>query len=237
MCESCSVVSDSLWPHRLQPSRLLCSWNSPGQNTGVGSRSLLQGIFPTQGLNPGLLHCRQIHYHLSHQERPRIVGGGVAYPFSRGSSQPRDWTQVSCIAGRFFTSWATREATQVSIRMQIYFYVRPRMSGMTQQALMKQETRCWDGMNGFHQTQKAAPAFPRLPHLLPYSWLGAGFHVCSCWLGHPALGQGMSANFKGHCVLDGILIAAGVSVINTHSDCIIFHSSTILSTFTLRNGG
>ena len=42
-------------------------WNSPGQNTGVGSLSLLRGIFPTQGLNPGLLHCRWICYHLSHQ--------------------------------------------------------------------------------------------------------------------------------------------------------------------------
>jgi len=42
-------------------------WNSPGQNTGVGNRFLLQGIFPTQGLNPGLLHCRQILYQLSHQ--------------------------------------------------------------------------------------------------------------------------------------------------------------------------
>ena len=44
-----------------------CPWNSPGQNTGVGSHSLLQGIFPTQGLNPGLLHGRRILYHLSHQ--------------------------------------------------------------------------------------------------------------------------------------------------------------------------
>ena len=60
--ESCSVVSDSLWPHGLYNP-----WNSPGQNTGVGSYSLLQGTFPTQGLNPGVLHCRQICYQLSHQ--------------------------------------------------------------------------------------------------------------------------------------------------------------------------
>ena len=46
---------------------LLCSWNSLGKNTGVGSRSLLQGIFPTQGSNPGLPYCRQILYRLSHQ--------------------------------------------------------------------------------------------------------------------------------------------------------------------------
>ena len=61
-CEtvSCSVMSHSLWPHELQAARLLCPWDSPGQNTGVGSCSLLQEIFPTQGSNPGLLHCRQI---------------------------------------------------------------------------------------------------------------------------------------------------------------------------------
>jgi len=48
----------------------LCPWNSPGKNTGVGSHSLLQGIFPTQGSNPGLPHCRQILYHPSHQQSP-----------------------------------------------------------------------------------------------------------------------------------------------------------------------
>ena len=92
----------------LQPHEVYSPWNSPGQNTGVGSLSLLQEIFPTQGLNPGLPHCRQILYQLSHKGNPRILEW-VAYPFSRGSSQPRDWTQVSCIAGRFFTSWALRE--------------------------------------------------------------------------------------------------------------------------------
>ena len=66
----CSVESDSLWPHGLYPTRLLCPWASPGKNTGVGSHSLLQGIFLTQGLNPGLLHCMQSLYHLSHQGRP-----------------------------------------------------------------------------------------------------------------------------------------------------------------------
>ena len=64
---SCSVVSDSLQPHRLLPARLLCPWNFSGKNTGVGSCSLLQGIFSTQEPNPGLLHCRQILYHLNHQ--------------------------------------------------------------------------------------------------------------------------------------------------------------------------
>ena len=65
--ESCSVVSDSLQPYGLYSSR-----NSPGQNTGVGSLSLLQGIFPTRGSNPGLPHCRQILYQLSHKRKGRL---------------------------------------------------------------------------------------------------------------------------------------------------------------------
>ena len=102
--DSHSVVFNSLWPHGL------CGpWYSPGQNTGVGSHCLLQGIFPTQGSNPGLPHCRQILYQLSHQGSPRILEC-VAYLFSSGSSWPRNWIRVSCTAGRFFTSWAAREA-------------------------------------------------------------------------------------------------------------------------------
>ena len=82
-CESCSVVSDSV-----------TTWNSPGQNAGVGSHSLLQGIFPIQGSNPGLPHCRQILCQLSHKGIPRILEW-VAYPLSRVSSlgiQTQDWT-------------------------------------------------------------------------------------------------------------------------------------------------
>ena len=60
---------DALQPHELQPARLLCPWDSPGNNTGVGCHSLLQGIFLTQGLNPCVLHCRQILHRLSHQGR------------------------------------------------------------------------------------------------------------------------------------------------------------------------
>ena len=105
VCESRSVVSDSLWSHGLQSP-----WNSPGKNTGVGGLSLLQGIFPTQGLNPGLPHCWQILYQLSHKGSPRILEW-VAYPFPGGSSQPRNQTcRVSCTAGGFFTNWAIREA-------------------------------------------------------------------------------------------------------------------------------
>ena len=62
LCSVASVVSDSLRPNGLYPARLLCPWDSPGKNTGVGCHALLQGIFLTQGSNPGLLHCRQILY-------------------------------------------------------------------------------------------------------------------------------------------------------------------------------
>ena len=78
--ESHSVVSDSLQPHGLYSP-----WSSPGQNTGVGSLSLLQWIFPTQGLNPGLPHCRQILYQLNHKGSPRILKW-VACPFCNNKS-------------------------------------------------------------------------------------------------------------------------------------------------------
>ena len=66
LCLLASVVFDSLQLHGLEPTRLLCL----GQNTGVGSHALLQEIFLIHGLNPGLLHCRWILYHMSHQGSP-----------------------------------------------------------------------------------------------------------------------------------------------------------------------
>ena len=76
---------------RAPPHRLYSPGNSPGQNTRVGNRSLLQGIFPIQESNPGLPHCRQILYQLSHKGIPRIPEC-VAYPFSSGSFRPRNRT-------------------------------------------------------------------------------------------------------------------------------------------------
>ena len=96
--ESHSVMFTSLQPHGLYSP-----WNSPGQNTELGSLSLLQGIFPTQGLNPDPPHHIRILYQLSRKGSPRILEW-VAYPFSSGSSQPRNPTGVSCIVGRFFTN-------------------------------------------------------------------------------------------------------------------------------------
>ena len=106
-------MSDSLWPHGLYSP-----WNSPGKNSGAGTRSLFQGIFSTQGSNSDLPHCRWILYQLSHKGSPRILEW-VAYPFSSGSSRPRNWTGVSWIAGGFFTNWAIRETPKRNgIQMQ-----------------------------------------------------------------------------------------------------------------------
>ena len=76
----------------LRSHRLYSPWNSLGQNTGVGSLSLLQGIFPTQGSNPGLLHCRWILYQLSHQGSPRIL----------------EWVSLSNLQGIFLTQESNR---------------------------------------------------------------------------------------------------------------------------------
>ena len=85
-----SVVSDSLRPHGLLPSRLLCPWDSPAKNTGVSCHALHQGIVPTQGLNPGFPNCRQILYHLSHQGSLYDVEGQVWMDeTSLGLSNPR----------------------------------------------------------------------------------------------------------------------------------------------------
>ena len=107
--ESWSVMSDSLRSHEQHSS-----WNSPGQNTEVGSLSLLQGIFPTQGSNPGLLHCRQILYWLSHQGSPRILER-LAYPFSRGSSWPRNQTGVSSICRRILYQLSYQRSTYINV--------------------------------------------------------------------------------------------------------------------------
>ena len=64
--QSCLTICDLMDP--MEPDQLLCPWYSPDQNTGVGSYSLLQGIFPTQELNSDLLYFMNIFYHLSHQE-------------------------------------------------------------------------------------------------------------------------------------------------------------------------
>ena len=106
VAQSCPTLCD---PMDCGPPGSPVHGDPPGKNTGVGCQALLHGIFPTQGWNPGLPNCMQILYHLSHQGSPRILGW-IAYSFSSGTSQPMNWTVVSCIAGGFFTSWSTWEA-------------------------------------------------------------------------------------------------------------------------------
>ena len=103
------LLLPSIFPRKplscVQLFATLCTIQSmefSGWNAGVCSLSLLQGIFPTQGLNPGFPHCRQILYQMSHRGSPRILEW-VAYSFSRNQ------TGVSCIAGWFFTNWVIRE--------------------------------------------------------------------------------------------------------------------------------
>ena len=138
--ESCSVVSDSSRPHGLYSP-----WNSPGQNTGMGSLSLLQGIFPTQGSNPGLPHCRQILYQLSHKGSPKILEW-VAYPFSRRSSHPRNQTGVSCIAGGFLPTelsgkpWIQKEVVKCLRFKDFFTYEINRTQSKCKNILSKLET-------------------------------------------------------------------------------------------------
>ena len=88
---SCWVVTDSLWPHGLYPTRLLYPWDSPGKNTGEGGHPLLQGILPTQELSLGLPYCRQILYPLS----PRVCSNSCpliwwCHPIIPSSVAPLD---------------------------------------------------------------------------------------------------------------------------------------------------
>ena len=102
--QSCLTLCNPITVHGILQARVL-EWVA----FPFSRESLLQVIFPTQGLNPGLPHCRWILYQLNHKGSPRILEW-VVYPFLIISSQPRNQTKVSCIAGRFFTNWATKEA-------------------------------------------------------------------------------------------------------------------------------
>ena len=101
-----SVVSDSLWPCGLQTTRLLCPWDSPGKNTGVGCHFLFQGIFPTQRSNPGLLHCRQMLYHPSHQGRLNVQLGNMLEQIPK--SRYPGFQGMACDAFRW---WMIREVS------------------------------------------------------------------------------------------------------------------------------
>ena len=91
VAQSCPTLCDTM---NCSPPGSSAHGDSPGKNTGVGCHGLFQEILPTQGSNPGLQHCRWILYHLSQQGSPRILERleRVAYPFSNGTSQPRNRT-------------------------------------------------------------------------------------------------------------------------------------------------
>ena len=109
--ENSSVMSDSLWPHGLYGP-----WNSTGQNTGVGSLSLLQGIFPTQGLNPGLSTLQADSLPAETQAQEYWNGYSIPSPGDLPDQEdPGSWTRVSCTAGRFFTNWAIREDLIITV--------------------------------------------------------------------------------------------------------------------------
>ena len=129
-----SVVSDSLWPYGLQPSRLLCPWGSPGGNTGVGCHALLQGFFP-QGLNLSLLHWAELVAqsvkNLPAVQETRVRSPGwedplekemathssilawkICSPWDRkesGMTERLTLTYLLLITGRFFTVWAGKK--------------------------------------------------------------------------------------------------------------------------------
>ena len=115
LSESHSVMSNSLRPHRLYSP-----WYAPGQNTGVGSRSLLQEIFSTPGLNPGLLHCRQILYHLSHQGSPDLSLGYVVvwlpWEYVIQETQPEEFPVSSMIQPRMWPTVITTATFHQSCR-------------------------------------------------------------------------------------------------------------------------
>ena len=113
--------------HSLRSHGLYSLWNCPGHNTGVGSPSLLQGIFPTQVWTQVSPHCSLILYQLRHKGSPRILEL-VAYPFPSGSSRSRNRTGVSCTAGRFFTNWAIREALNCGLPFQYFMEFKYNLS-------------------------------------------------------------------------------------------------------------
>ena len=93
----CLVTKSCLTLCEFMNCRLHSPCDFPGRHTGASCHFLLRGIFPTQGSNPGLLHCRQILYQLIHQGSPRILEW-VAYPFSRGIflTQESNWGLLHC---------------------------------------------------------------------------------------------------------------------------------------------
>ena len=116
-------MSNSLWFHGLKPTRLLYPWNFPGKNTGMGSHSLLERIFQTQGLNPGLLHCRWILHHLSHMNPFQVPPMELFSPFSSVQSLSHvrlfaiPWTAAFQASLSITNSWSLLKLMSVESMM------------------------------------------------------------------------------------------------------------------------
>ena len=114
-------------------------WDSPGKNTRVGCHSLVQGIFPTQRLNPGLLHCRRILYHWSHQGSPRTPKEGLKTRSSKCPSlRPgsRSWQSIASATLHFpkeaGASWTCRKGMKVpALGAGVSRHVQPSLTGHT----------------------------------------------------------------------------------------------------------
>ena len=122
-----SVKSDCLWSQGLQSARLLYPWRffRPRTLEWVAMPSSRGSSQPRDWT--WVSHTESL-YHLSHQGSPRMLEW-VVYSFSRGSSRPKNWIGVSCIAGRFFTSWATRDVFRIAGPLSRSFSTRRRVSG------------------------------------------------------------------------------------------------------------
>ena len=150
-----SVVSNSLQPHIPWPARLLCPWNSPGKNTGVGCHSLLQGIFLTQGSNPQLLHCRWILYLLSHQgaqttelskKKKKIcpfslptllLNNNSAFIFSQGLSPVCfPWFENHCYLVSLYCSLVLRDV-MISNELELQHLLEPRDFSWNQRFMLQ----------------------------------------------------------------------------------------------------
>ena len=140
-------------PNSLRPHGLYHPWNSPGQNLGVGSLSLLQGIFPTKGSNPGVPNCRRSVYQLSHKGSPKILGW-VAYPFSSGSSQPRNQPGV-------YLHWR-----QILYQLSYQYKLKPEFSRASLKIIKQKDSlqREWERRQGCFQSQSNEIENNRITH-------------------------------------------------------------------------
>ena len=129
---------------------LLCPWDFPGNNTGVGCHCLLQRIFPTQGLNPGLLHCRQTVYCLSHQGSPILEKGFL-----------------QSLRGRKSVPWW--EKSRPKVKEELHY--------REEKWLLHRENPCWSlHVQQDSSLLEAGKMQPTVQRLLGPSWFSVGVH-------------------------------------------------------------